>query len=823
MGRRFTYVAIGVLAAFLNSCSESAGTARHLDQLTIQANDLTMDIGQTQTLKVIGNYSDKTSEDVSDNKSLNWKSLHVNTLRVSKGKVTALAAGTAIVTVSIGSVTTKITFTVNDPGLESLSITPSNSAIANGESQQFTAMGHYDDGSTKDLTDNVTWDSSSPAIVTISNSPGSHGLATADSLGDSTITATLGSITDSTLVTVTDAVVVSISVSPSSASIANGTQQSFTALGTYSDASTHDVTSEVTWESSDENIVTISNLAGSEGVASALMDGAVTITATYEDAIADTASLTVTSATLISIDVTPINPSVAKGLQQQFVATGTYSDASTQDISSIVAWSSFDTNVATIDADGLATGVDVGSSVITATSGLVSGNTTLTVDPATLVSIAISPSAPSIRNGTLQQFTALGIYTDASTQDITASVVWSSSDTNIATIDANGLASSVSSGSTTITATLGMISDTADLTVLPATLTSIDVTPALPSIANGTSMYFVATGTFSDASTQDLTDQVIWDSSDTNIATISNAADSKGKAISVSVGPTTITATLGLVSGNTTLTITPATLVSIDITPLNPTIAKGEQQQFVATGTFSDASTQDISEDVVWSSFDTNVATIDAVGLATGVDEGSSTMTATLGMISNNTTLTVGPAELVSIAISPSDVTNGVGSTRQFTATGTYTDDSTQDLSSTVTWASSDTDVATIDSNGLATTLSEGTTTITATLGLISDSTTLTVEVALDHVTITPTTSTLKKNKSRKLIGWAHYTDGSVVDMTNNLNRWTSSNNTIIRVNQGNKPGKIKALTNSGTATITFTYTEDGITKSATLDVTAIP
>jgi hypothetical protein len=91
------------------------------------------------------------------------------------------------------------------------------------------------------------------------------------------------------------------------------------------------------------------------------------------------------SAGLTSIAVTPANPSIKAGSTQQFKATGTYSDNSTQDITSQVSWSSSNTAVATINGAGLASGIAGGSTTITATQTSVSGSTSLTVQPTTLV------------------------------------------------------------------------------------------------------------------------------------------------------------------------------------------------------------------------------------------------------------------------------------------------------------------------------------------------------------------------------------------------------------------------------------------------------
>src|SRR5207253_5968582 len=125
-------------------------------------------------------------------------------------------------------------------------------------------------------------------------------------------------------------------------------------------------------------------------------------------------------------------------------------------------------------------------------------------------------------------------------------------------------------GTTTITATSGSISGTTKLTVTPAALVSIVVSPATPSIPLGTKRQFAATGTFTDTSTQDVTKSVQWSSSATGIATISNSAGTEGLASSVGTGTANITATSGSITGTATLTVTPAVLAWIAVTPTNP-------------------------------------------------------------------------------------------------------------------------------------------------------------------------------------------------------------------------------------------------------------
>jgi uncharacterized protein YjdB len=837
-----TSAAMGSTTVTATSGAVSGSTTLTVTAATLVSIDVTpaspsVAKGTTQQFTATGSYTDASTQDLTT--AVTWSSSDTAVATISnaagsEGLATGADVGPSTITATSGAVSGSTTLTISAATLVSIDVTPALPGIAKGTTQQFTATGVYTDASTQDLTTAVTWSSSDTAVATISNAAGSEGLATGADVGSSTITATSGAVSGSTTLTVTAATLVSIDVTPASPGIAKGTTQQFTATGVYTDASTQDLTTAVTWSSSDTAVATISNAAGSEGLATGADVGSSTITAT-SGAVSGSTTLTVTAATLVSIDVTPASPGIAKGTTQQFTATGSYTDASTQDLTTAVTWSSSDTAVATISnaagSEGLATGADVGSSTITATSGAVSGSTTLTVTTATLVSIDVTPASPGIAKGTTQQFTATGVYTDASTQDITTAVTWSSSDTAVATISnaagSEGLATGADVGSSTITATSGVVSGSTTLTVSAATLVSIDVTPALPGIAKGTTQQFTATGSYTDASTQDLTTAVTWSSSDTAVATISNAAGSEGLATGADVGSSTITATSGAVSGSTTLTVTAATLVSIDVTPALPGIAKGTTQQFTATGSYTDASTQDLTTAVTWSSSDTAVATISnaagSEGLATGADVGSSTITATSGAVSGSTTLTVTTATLVSIDVTPASPGIAKGTTQQFTATGVYTDASTQDITTAVTWSSSDTAVATISnaagSEGLATGADVGSSTITATSGVVSGSTTLTVSAAtLVSIDVTPALPGIAKGTTQQFTATGSYTDASTQDLTTAVT-WASSDTSVAVIsNAAGSEGLATGLDVGGT---TISATSGGVSGSTTLAVTS--
>ncbi len=161
-----------------------------------------------------------------------------------------------------------------------------------------------------------------------------------------------------------------------------------------------------------------------------------------------------------------------------------------------------------------------------------------------------------------------------------------------------------------------------------------------------------------------------------------------------------------------------AQLTSIAVTPSMVTIpSAGQTAQFTATGTFSNSKNgkdyqENLTTQVVWSSSNTATVTINSSGLATGVAAGSATITATGGNggLTSTAAVTVtagqnGGNTLLSITVIPATAyAASTGETAQFIAIGNYSGvPSTQDLTDQVTWSSSDTQDATINSTGLAT------------------------------------------------------------------------------------------------------------------------
>lgn len=171
-------------------------------------------------------------------------------------------------------------------------------------------------------------------------------------------------------------------------------------------------------------------------------------------------------------------------------------------------------------------------------------------------------------------------------------------------------------------------------------------------------------------------------------------------------------------------------IVALSISPVNASIQPANTQQFSATGAYSNGSTGGVTSQTVWSSSNPAVVTINSAGLATGIASGTVTISGNCQCYVTNTKLFVSSqaATITSIAVTPSSPTINIGPTQQLTATATNSNGAKSDVTSSVTWTSSDSTIAMVTSGGLATGASSGSATITATSGSISGSTTLTVQ-----------------------------------------------------------------------------------------------
>jgi hypothetical protein len=304
-----------------------------------------------------------------------------------------------------------------------------------------------------------------------------------------------------------------------------------------------------------------------------------------------------------------------------------YSDGSYQDVANSVAWSSSNASSATVDGTGLIHGLAIGTVTVTGQLNGYQSQMTLIVTPATLTSVVLSPSAVSLAAETAQQISVIGSFSDGSTQDLSSGATWLSSLPAVATVSTTGFVHGIDTGSAGLSASFGGQTATASVQVTPATLVSVALSPAVPNLHEGTWQQVHLIGTFSDATTEDLTAQATWQSSDATVVSLS----ATGIASALAAGTVQISGTMnGQTASSGNFAVPSATLLAIAVSPVIPTMTLGSTQQFTAIGTYADGSTQDLSAMAVWRSTDPQIATIDQNGKAESGGAGSVQISATI-------------------------------------------------------------------------------------------------------------------------------------------------------------------------------------------------
>jgi len=171
--------------------------------------------------------------------------------------------------------------------------------------------------------------------------------------------------------------IVSLSIAPNGAFILPDATEQYSATATFGDNSTGDVTSSVTWTSSQTGVATIN----SSGLATGVALGTTTITAASTNNVTATATLTVSNKTVTALTINPTNAtiSLSENQTEQFTATATFSDGSFSNVTTLVGWSSSVPSAATISSTGLASPVAIGSTTIGASYGGQAATTELSV------------------------------------------------------------------------------------------------------------------------------------------------------------------------------------------------------------------------------------------------------------------------------------------------------------------------------------------------------------------------------------------------------------------------------------------------------------
>jgi len=532
--------------------------------------------------------------------------------------------------------------------------------------------------------------------------------------------------------------------------------------------------------------------------------GADTFTYTVVDGFGGSAAATVTInvSALNQIEISPVIPNhqgqnyrdMRVGDSLTFHATGVYANGTHQSLDGKpgLGWTSNAAAVTIVSGTGAASAVSAGAATLTATLGITSASVSVTVvDTATaaLTSIEVTPQRESIASGGSENYRASGLYSDGSRRSLNGQVTWSSSVTGVATISPAGLATTVGTGTTNITATLGAVSGSTALAVTAAAVTSRELTPQNESLAAGFSRRYRLKVAYSDGERQDVSLQSTWASSNPLIATV----DATGLVTAVGAGAATITATYNGVPVTATVTVTAATLASLEIGPLDSsiedsmTIAQNMNVRFYAKGTYSDGTHKYLTTAVTWSSSAPTVAIIGNawpdLAMVRGVAAGTTTITASLNGISATASLTVSNVTLSRIEVTAFTASVPLSlNSRRFRATGIFSDNSKIDLTPFANWSTGDPTIAIIGNAypnlAIAQGVAAGATTVTASYAGFTDTATLTINnQTLTGLTVSPANATVVQGLTQSYRVTGSYSDGTNSSIWNVTPKalWTST------------------------------------------------
>ena len=457
-----------------------------------------------------------------------------------------------------------------------------------------------------------------------------------------------------------------------------------------------------------------------------------------------------------------------------------------------VTWTSSKQSVAAISNNGLITAIAEGQSTITASSGGKSATCLVTVSKGVVAVTSVSLNRTELVLIKGQSETLIATVKPDDATDKT--VIWSISNTAIATIDSNGKVTAVAGGDATITAKAGNQLATCSLTVT-VPVESISLDKESITLEEGNSTTLIATVKPNDATDK----TVAWSSSNTSIVTV----DQSGKVIAVNEGSATITAKAGEKRATCSVTVKKNVIAVTSVT-LNKTelsLNKGQSETLTAAVKPDDAT----DKTVAWSSSNTSIVTVDQSGKVIAVNEGSATITAKAGEKRATCSVTVNKniISVISISLNTTELSLIKGQAEMLTAT-IKPDDATD---KTITWSSSNIDIATVD-GGKVTAVGGGNATITAKVGDKQATCAVTVTVPVESITLNNTSLTLEEGESVMLTATV-----LPKDATEKTVIWTSAANSIATVDDSGKVIGIK----EGSTTITATTKDGG--KKATCSI----
>lgn len=496
---------------------------------------LTLAVGRTARLVAVAH--DRAGA-VLTGRPVTFTSAQPTVARVAgDGTVTALAAGRAELTATVEGVAATAVVIVPPPTAAQLTVTPASATLMLAQTVRLEAVLRDPDGQV--LTGRaVTWSSTNTDVAEVSP----LGVVTARGLGVTVVVATSEGLSASAGITVIRAPVATLTVAPTTLSLIVGEAGQLAASPRDAGgAIVPDV--PITWTSSQPAVASVS----STGEVRALAAGSATITASGAGKSAEVA-VTVSRAPVATVTVDPTTLALRVGATGQLTATARNADGATI-AGAAIAWLSSAPAVATVSSTGEVRALTTGNTTITATSEGRSASATVTVSPPMVAELTVDPTSLALTVGEARDLTATARDADGGVLG-SATISWTSSAPDVATVSSTGRVTAVAVGSAAITASADGKAASAAVTVTRPPVATVAIAPPTLVLEAGSTGQLSATAR--DASGATVSDATFaWQSSDESVANVS----SSGLVRALAAGVITVTATSGGVSGSSTVSV----------------------------------------------------------------------------------------------------------------------------------------------------------------------------------------------------------------------------------------------------------------------------
>ncbi|WP_242392115.1 Ig-like domain-containing protein [Anaeromyxobacter oryzisoli] len=708
--------------------------------------------------------------------------------------------------------------------LTAIVVTPANPSTIVGGTVAFHATGAYEDHTTRDVTAEATWSSSTSATATVSNTAGTRGVATALAIGTTVVGATLGGIRGETALSVIDATVTAVRIDPAAPVVGVGETVALRCLGATAAGPEVDVTGLSTWASDRVDVATVT-----VGALTGVKLGTAQLTATFGGFTAQaTATVANQPPALVGLELTlPAGATIAVGSARRVDARAVYADGSRKTVTPFAVFASSAPSVlAFAGRSGWYEALAQGSATVTGSWSGMTASATVTVGPDGIAALVIDPAPQLVPAGDVLPLRATAVHKSGTTEDVTASAVWTTDAPQVAAVEpTTGVATAMSAGSAVVRASYAGVSAASILQVTGSTASQLSIDRTTETLVVGGTSWLSGTLSFPDA-TSAQADQVVQATvADPAVVAVEREPDGYLRYRALAAGSTTVAVRAGGLTQTVTVQVLAPTALWLESSL--PLVA-GLTTNVYATASAGTA-TASVGELASWSSDAPSIVEV-VYGLRgqprlVAHAPGTAKLTLSFGGVSTTATVTVIPVP-ASIEVTPSSALLAVTQNQVFTATAHLASGEAVPVGDAVEWVMDDPPVGYFGYGGFTATR-PGTSAVIATVAGVAGRAEVVVQESLYALSLEPALAngavgpyTLPQGTTAKFSADGYsYHSGWNPDVAV---AWSSSNQAVATFSTDPaKPGELTAV-GPGTTTITATYAVSGgtaVTASATVYV----